>query len=104
MWKGSEARRRYWEEKYLLWKESGLSQTAFCKQEDLNVHTFRYWLAKFETLKKYNSNHFLPVQVKEEEEKSSSSALNLVVGELFRIEVADDFKEDTLRRLLSALS
>jgi len=29
-----------------LWKSSGLNQAAYAKQEDINVHNFRYWIKK----------------------------------------------------------
>ena len=28
------------------WEASGLSQTAFCQQESIHLHTFNYWKVK----------------------------------------------------------
>jgi hypothetical protein len=29
-----------------LWQSSGLSQAAYAKRENINLHTFRYWIKK----------------------------------------------------------
>jgi hypothetical protein len=34
---------RYWRNQIASWRISGLSQTAFCRQENLNFHTFSSW-------------------------------------------------------------
>jgi hypothetical protein len=28
------------------WQSSGLSQAAYARQEEINLHTFRYWIKK----------------------------------------------------------
>ncbi len=33
-------------EHVVRWHSSGLSQAAYAKQEDINLHTFRYWVKK----------------------------------------------------------
>jgi len=57
------------EEMYLgieMWQESGLSQYAWCKQNDLSRNTFKYWLNKYRSDKKQASpvapKAFLPVE------------------------------------------
>lgn len=61
------------EEMYLaieMWKESGLSQKQYCKQENLAHSTFQYWHEKYKgnnpnkrRSKLSASNSFIPVQV-----------------------------------------
>ncbi len=48
-----------------LWKQSGLSQRAFCEQQFLKVHTFYYWYKRH---KQENNNDnsqsaFLKLQI-----------------------------------------
>jgi hypothetical protein len=49
-----------------LWKQSGLSQRAFCEQQSLKFHTFYYWYKRH---KQQNSNNseaaFLKLQIPE---------------------------------------
>lgn len=42
-----DARTRHWQEKINAWQNSGQSQQAFCKANDLNYARFGYWLRKF---------------------------------------------------------
>ncbi|MBU1627454.1 hypothetical protein KKB18_08815 [bacterium] len=61
------------EEMYLaieIWKESGMTQYAFCKKENLSTSTFNYWLRKynkngasFSIEEKQSYNTFIPVEV-----------------------------------------
>lgn len=37
-----------------IWRESGLSQAAYCRQENISPHRFKHWW------KKYRSLHALP--------------------------------------------
>ncbi len=40
----------YWSDRIQAWRESGLSQTAFCRQEKLVAHQFNYWLSKSQSV------------------------------------------------------
>ena len=35
-----------WRQHIKNWKQSGLSQKVYCKQENLNFHAFNYWNQK----------------------------------------------------------
>lgn len=55
-----------------LWKESGMSQGAFCKSEGLNYNTFRGWVKRYRKTKGLGqkvtqpfTNCFLDVEVDE---------------------------------------
>jgi transposase-like protein len=32
------------------WKESGINQKDFCRQHDLTIHAFYYWLRKYKQI------------------------------------------------------
>ncbi|MGB0713006.1 MAG: IS66 family insertion sequence element accessory protein TnpA, partial [Gammaproteobacteria bacterium] len=36
-------KRAQWRERLDQWRQSGLSQTAYCTRHDLKLATFRYW-------------------------------------------------------------
>lgn len=50
---------RFWENHVSSWKQSSLSQAEYCRQNDLPLHRFYNWKAKFEPQK------LIPVEVKE---------------------------------------
>jgi hypothetical protein len=37
------AKHALWRERLLAWEQSGLSAPEFCRLNDFNVHTFRFW-------------------------------------------------------------
>jgi hypothetical protein len=38
-----EQRRRFWQQHVEGWQQSGLTQSAYCHRNDLNVHQFYRW-------------------------------------------------------------
>ena len=58
--------------KYL---QSNKTQVAFCKLQNIKVHTFQYWYLKYkkERISKTDSGEFVPIQIKEPEKISSRS-------------------------------
>jgi len=53
---------KYWEAHVSAWKDSGLSQAQYCRQNDLPLSRFYTWKAKFEPQK------LVPIKVAEEVE------------------------------------
>jgi len=52
------------------WESSGLNQKAFCKSEDVNYFTFKYWKSKRDSKSNLLTTHlkdtlpgFIPIQV-----------------------------------------
>ena len=41
-----EEKEAYWTSHIKKWRQSGLSQTAYCKQEDVSLCQLGYWLKK----------------------------------------------------------
>jgi hypothetical protein len=39
-------REQYWEDMVAKFQATTLSQAAFCLEQDIRCHNFRYWLAK----------------------------------------------------------
>jgi hypothetical protein len=46
------------------WKESGTNQQDFCRQHDLSMHAFYYWLRKYKQVNTASENSFLPVEIR----------------------------------------
>ena len=44
------------------WQQSGLTQIAFCKQNDISYHVFHYWFKLYKLEEKITSP-FLPVTI-----------------------------------------
>jgi len=53
--------RNFWEHHLERWKQSGLSQLAYCREHHLKPHRFYYWRRRI--LKPQKKVSFLPVQL-----------------------------------------
>ena len=42
----TQERAHFWHEQITLWRSSGLSGQAYCKQQDIAYHQFIYWRSK----------------------------------------------------------
>ena len=61
-------KQQLWEQRIVDWKNSGLSQRAFCQQQGLAISTFCVWLRKIRQTKTHHHTPpttFLPVLVEE---------------------------------------
>jgi hypothetical protein len=59
-------RATYWQQHIQHWKNSQLSQIAYCREHKLNFHRFNYWLRKEDPIKAkksaaVQSSSFVPV-------------------------------------------
>ncbi len=45
------------------WQTSGINQKDFCKQHDLSMHAFYYWLRKYKQTNTSSNDGFLPVEI-----------------------------------------
>ena len=94
-----EDRRRYWEQRLAAQEASGLSARAWCRQAGVVYGTFSYWRRRMQSESPSASVTLIPVL----DESPSPAGLRIVVGGA-RIEVAQDFDADLLRRVVAALS
>ena len=97
-------KRRLWEEHLRKWKASGVSQVEYCRLNDVNVKSFRYWKRRIGRLGCAPALVELPV--------TKSIPLNslalcpqfcLVVGQHYRIEIGKGFDSEDLERVVRAL-
>ncbi len=85
------------------WKQSGISQSDFCRQHGLNIKIFGYWKRKL--CSRPEGVSFVPVAIKPSHPASmkSGSSLRIVTGNGLSIEVGDGFNPATLRQLLDTI-
>ena len=94
--------RQCWLERIQSWKDSGLTQKAFCQQYGLGLASFRRWRAiALREGKPADSSvvTFLPVNVVE----PGAADLTVVINDTLRIEIPAGFDLATLRRVVQAL-
>lgn len=97
-------KRQFWERQIQQWKDSGLTQTEFCRLHGLKSHQLTYWKKRFQPEQ-------APVSLVELNWKPTfqtapcpkTSPLRLIVNEQFRIDVDRGFDPATLQQLVLSL-
>ena len=97
-----EANRQHWFDRIETWKQSGLTQKAFCEQQQLGLGSFQRWRGIFMRGEKPEASSavsFLPVNVTVDK----ASSLALLIDDQLRIEIPAGFDPVTLKQVIQAL-
>jgi len=96
-------RQQFWQEHLKGWSESKLTQTEYCRINNLKATRFTYWKTKFNNLKLTRKTN-LPVEfIQISDQPVAVSSLKLNVGSEFQIEIPDGFSKVTLEQVLTVL-
>ena len=91
----AEERRAHWRAVVERWQHSGLSKAAFCRENDLRLWQFHYWVKRVAELTGSGPG-FAQVA-------AAGSGICLRFGAGVRVELEPGFDEATLQRLVKAL-
>ena len=98
-----EEKRKRWKHRIETWKDSGISQTEYCRLNNIPKHRFFYWRKKFIT--QSSSVTFVPLKLKTKSEVApKSSPICLIIDDRYRLEIHNGFDPATLTRLLQILN
>ncbi len=96
-------RQQFWREHFKKWSESGLTQTEYCRINNLKATRFTYWKTKFNNLKVTRKTN-LPIEfIQISDQTMVTGFLKLNVGADFQIEIPDDFSRSTFEQVLTIL-
>ena len=96
------ANRQRWFDRIQHWKQSGLTQKAFCEQQQLGLGSFQRWRGIFMRGEKPEASSavsFLPVNVT----LAPASSLALLIDDHLRIEIPAGFDPVILKQVVQAL-
>ncbi len=105
----SQSKHEYWKPIINAWRDSGLSQSAFCRKNDLNLPRFTYWRAKIlgKTNKGYppltakpNASAFVPVRTSN---KQNDTGLQLNLPNGIFLSGIDEHNVVLLKAIIHAL-
>jgi hypothetical protein len=99
-----EQKRSYWKQHIDSWQETGLTQTEYCRRNNLKHHQLVYWKKRF--LKTETAVSFVPVKLEDLLDIPSEpdrASLCLVINNHFKIEIRAGFDAQLLRQLIFAL-
>ena len=91
-------KKRLWENRLKDWNASGLTQSQYCREHGLRVNQFIYWK------KRVMPGTVTLVEVPTPKPLRSSSAISLVIGEHYRLEIPEGFDPASLERVIRVVS
>jgi hypothetical protein len=80
------------------WSQSGLSQAAYCRKNNLKIKSFTYFKSRLN--KKNLPVQFLQIPI---EQLQAPSFIKLNLGSSFQVEIPDGFSQSTLTQVLQVL-
>ena len=100
-----QEKQRFWGGHLSQWKESGLSQSAYCREHQLNLHRFVYWKQRLARQKPSVSLVEVPVS----RQKTAcmfppAPPISIVFSGRCRIEVRSGFDPASLEVVLRVVS
>jgi hypothetical protein len=103
--KGKEFQ-RYREAHYHAWKESGLTQKAYCEAAGLSQYIFNNWRHKQkekDSSEQEPTSGFIPLRVVEETPVSEAAPLHVTLPGNVGVIVREGFNAPLLRQVIEAL-
>lgn len=114
--KCKKPRTQYWRRTIAQWKDSGLTQTEFCRQRKISLPALRWWkwkLAQDESQKWQPA--FLPIRIVDAEGRedslstsmpahaTSDTVFEIISHQGYLIRIPMNFEQEALVRLLKTL-
>ncbi len=93
-------KRSYWADQIRRWRESGLTQIAYCRLHEVNRHRLVYWRKRLSSESSRGSLVEISLNRPPHDEDVHDSPLRLLVGCRYRIEVGRGFDPGVLHQLL----
>jgi hypothetical protein len=88
--------REFWEEHFKTWKNSGLSQTQYCKDNNLTSNSFLNWKKKFQNEKQNNKFIEIPAI---KNDSSDVGIIDLKINDRYRLSVSVQFDFKNLLKM-----
>lgn len=84
---------------------SGLSQTAWCKEKNINLRTFSHWITKFKnnTQPKVKKSNWITLKSNELEKKTKNSKITVKIGKAV-LDIDSEFDPKHLSDILKVLN
>lgn len=99
-----EQKRSYWKQHIDSWQETGLTQSEYCRRNNLKHHQLVYWKKRF--LKTETDASFVALRFEdllEVPNRPDQASLSLVINDHFKVEIRAGFDAQLLRQLIFAL-
>ncbi len=93
-----------WKKHIEKWEESNLTQAEYCRRYNLRIKSFGYWKGRIQNTEPSVVQFCqLPVTTIKKDPSPPDHSLALQVGTHYKISIGDEFKPETLIRLIHTL-
>ena len=83
------------------WKQSGLSQKAFCQQNNIRYYVFHYWYKRYRDLASSNKPGFVQLEVKPSSSTECFANIEVLLADGKRILFHQPVSSDYLKAVIS---
>ena len=90
----------FWKEQIEKWNSSGLNQSEYCRQNNLNRKNFYNWKVKFSTKQEISKSDFINFQINK---TTQYSEIEFVYKEDFNFKLKADFDRELLKDVLEVI-
>ncbi len=95
-------RAQFWENHIQAWQETSLSQSEYCRRNDLIRHRFWYWRKRIERPREEDIA-FVPVALPPKPMGIASQAVRVITPNGYRIELAGSFDPILVGQLMHSI-
>ncbi len=98
----TERKTQLWSSRIRSWQQSGLSQRAYCEQQQLVLGTFVYWRTRLKKLEADAPAHrprLLPITIKQQ----SAASLTLLINGRHHLEIKPGFDPGFLTKIIQVV-
>ncbi len=95
-----KSKREFWVSHIQAWEQSGLSQVAYCRKNDLKMHRWWYWKKRISSSADTDVT-FVPLRFSSGQ--VSGSIISVVTPNGYRIEIDNGFDFSKLRQLITTV-
>ncbi|MDQ1278310.1 MAG: hypothetical protein QG555_1352 [Thermodesulfobacteriota bacterium] len=96
-------KRLVWQGRLAEWKEGGLTQTEYCRRNNLDPKNFLYWKKKILPRAVNLPLVELPSEIVARSSRPANPQLCLLIDSRYRLEIPPGFDDETLVRLIRLL-
>lgn len=98
-------KRKIWERRLVEWREEKISQSEYCRRNNLQTHQFTYWKKRLSACEPHPpAVSFLEVRLDPvRQSENSSTGLKIVINEQCHIAIERDFDPVVFQQVITIL-
>lgn len=96
------SKKEFWENHIALYRESGYSQKAYCREQNISYWSFNSWKRKLEKEKDRDKIIEIPL-AKVQSLTSEFKSFEIFLTEKITIRIPDNFNPETLKRIIQTV-